>query len=132
MLAYTLERMLTQQAVIERDMGGLDEYGGDEPTNWQPHVTVPCRLWWARSSGARSANRVYVDPSRQVPVSEGGVIVPLGTDVTEQDRIARVEEFDQESERWETLVEGVVQIIAVLNQDGDHLELSVERTSLGA
>ncbi|MGH3265165.1 MAG: hypothetical protein ACRDNS_24590, partial [Trebonia sp.] len=87
MLAYTLDRLLTEQALIERDQGVGDAYGAPGQPDWQPHLTVACRLAWDRSSGVRSADRTYVTPARAAPMSEGLIVVPLGTDVTERDRI---------------------------------------------
>jgi hypothetical protein len=126
MLAYTLDRLLTQTAVIQRNVAAADAFGADVPPDWQPHLTVACLLWWARSTGARSANRTYVSPARQAAVSEGGLLMPLGTDVTEQDRIMQINTPPSEEP-----VAGLLEIVAVLNQ-WDHLEVEVTRVHLGA
>lgn len=126
MLTYTLERLLTQQAVIERDMSVPGPGGSTGRPDWQEHLVVPCRLWWFQSSGARSAQRTYVDPARTVPLSEGGMLLPLGTDVTEKDRIARVLHAN-----GDVYIEGHLIIDAVLAQD-DHMELNIDRAHLGA
>lgn len=126
LVGYTLEKLLIQQAVIERDASLSDWWGGDDGPNWQPHITVACRLWWDKSSGARSANREYVSVSRDVPVSEGGMLLPSGTDVTQADRITQV--LDATGNLYIT---GIFEIVAVLNEQ-THMEIDVQRTQLGA
>jgi hypothetical protein len=126
MLAYTLTRLLTMQALIQRDVAGIDGYGAAAGHDWQPHLTVPCRLWWFRGEGIRSAQRLYVDPARLVPVDEGGLLIPLGVDVTEQDRVSGL--LDKAGEPY---IDGPFTITAV-NAQEDHAELMVLRTQMGA
>lgn len=126
MLAYTQARLLIQTADIVRNTAGFDAFGAEEAANWQPHLTVPCRAWWTRSSGARSANRVYVDPAREAPVQEGGLMVALGTDVTESDRIMGIANAN-----GTPFLDGLFQITAVLVFD-DHMELNMLRVQSGA
>lgn len=123
---YTINRLLIQQAVLERDVAQDDRYGGQNPPEWEELATVPCRLYWDKSTGARSANRTYVSVSREVPISEGGMIIPSGTDVTEEDRVVRVL-----TSTGDLFVDGIFEIVAVINQF-THFELSVQRTGLGA
>lgn len=130
MLSYTLTRMLTQRAVIQRDSGEVDAYGADGTPDWQDYLTVPCRLAWAKSEGARSASRTFITPARTAPVSEGGVLVPLGTPVTETDRVARILQWDPVMGSWEPYIDGIFMISMVLTNE-HHVELSVSRTHLG-
>lgn len=131
-LAYTLNRMLVEQAVIERNMAGADRYGADQPDAWQTHLTVACLSWWDRSTGVRSANRTYVDPAREVPIAQGGMLLPLGTDVTEKDRIAVINVRDPISGEWVPGIAGIIEIAAVLDQKSDHIELNIIRAHVGA
>lgn len=131
-LGYTLNRLLTEQAVIERNMAGQDAYGADRPDDWQLHVTVACLSWWDRSAGVRSANRTYVDPARTVPISQGGMLLPLGTDVTEKDRITQINVYDPVEGEWVPGVVGIIEIAAILDQSTDHLEVNIIRAHLGA
>ena len=124
--AYTLSRLMTRQAVIQRDQSEPDSYGADRAPVWADHVTVPCAFWWDKATGTHSANRTMVNVSRDVPVSAGGMLIPSGTDVTEDDRILRL--LNPDGSVW---VEGIFTIIAVLNEY-THMEVDVERTSLGA
>lgn len=127
MLAYTLERLLTHQAVIQRNQTGYDAYGAvNGPPNWQTHLTLLARVWWDRSSGVRSANRTFVDPAREVPIDVGGLLLPLGTDVTEQDRVSAINLAN-----GTPYIQGIFLITAVLSQE-DHMELNLTRAHLGA
>lgn len=126
MLAYTLDRLLTEQCVIERNMAPGDVFGASTTPNWEFLNQVPCRLTWDRSSGIRSANRTYVSAARTVPMDEGIMVIPLGTDVTEKDRIVQI--LDQNDN---VLISGVFTIVAVLFQE-EHMELNVGRAQLGA
>jgi hypothetical protein len=130
MLAYTLNRLLTERAVVERDMGQVDAYGADGAPDWQQHLIVPCRMWWAVSQGARTANRTYVTPARAVPVSDGGMLVPTGTDITEADRIPRVLTYSPAEASWVPYIEGAFTISSVVTTD-DHVEVGLIRTVLG-
>lgn len=131
MLAYTFNALLTEQAVIERDKSSPDGYGSTTTPDWQYHATVPCRLWWDRSSGVRSANRTYVSPARDVAMDEGGLLVALGTDITELDRITVINVYNAAKGSWEPYVTGNFTITAVLSQE-DHMEVDVSRAHLGA
>ena len=131
MLTYTFNNLLTEQAVIERDVSVPDAYGATvDGSNWQYLSTVPCRLWWDRSSGVRSANRTYVTPARTVPMDEGALLMPLGTDVLEVDRISVVNVYDAQTRNWVPYVEGNFTITAVLVQE-DHMEIDVIHSHLG-
>jgi hypothetical protein len=130
-LPYDLNVMLSSGehaalAVIERDMGAPDSFGGNNSPDWQTLATVPCMLWWDKSSGVRSANREYVTPARMVPVSQGGILVASGTDVTEDDRIANLLTTDRDI--WIT---GLFTITAVIEQT-THREVYLTRSHLGA
>jgi hypothetical protein len=126
-LAYTLSRITqSQQAVIERDFAPVDAYGADAVPDWRYHLTVPCLLWWQRSTGARSSNRTYVGPNRTVPVMDGGLVMSLDVDVTERDRITCIQ-----NPQGTVVVEGIIEITVILPQT-DHLEVMIVRPHLGA
>lgn len=125
-VAYTLNVMMDQQAVIQRDAGVPDRYGADGTPDWQPLATVPCKLSWAHSSGVRSAQREYPTSQRLAPVSDGMIMLPSGTDVTEADQIIRL--LDAAGNLY---IDGVFEIVAVVNQI-THIELGVFRPHLGS
>lgn len=123
MLEYTLSTILTQTAFLERDRGTVDGSGGKTATDWQPLAEVACRLWWWKGSKSsdKSPSAQFARPQATLNVTGGDLALPLGTDVTDEDRLAKV--VDPVS--GETL-EGPFRIIAV-NPYEDHIECSLER-----
>jgi head-tail adaptor len=102
---------------IARDAnaGASDAWGGSPTPNWQPLATVPCNAW-------TGGGRELVEADRTAVVEDRRVSVPLGTDVTEADRVASV------TARFGGAVvfEGPMNVEAVLRYD-DHLELVLGR-----
>lgn len=117
----TLGQVLTQQAVLERDMGTVDAYGASAGSDWQPLATVPCRFWWWRES-SRGPARELTSPQRTAGIGDGGLIVGSGLDVTIGDRLSRVLDAS-----GDVVQAGPFDIVAVLAQEG-HLEVFVRRT----
>lgn len=125
MLTYTRNKLLTHVATIERNMTLQDALGAPSSDNWQTLSETRCLLSWAKSTGVRSENRTYVSANREVPIQEGGVLMPLGTDITENDRISNIVD-----ENGNELADGLFEIEAVIPQTS-HLEVSVTRAHLG-
>lgn len=91
-----------------------DEWGQPGSPDWQQHLgNVPCRA-------VQEAGREPVDSNRTVVVLDMRILLPLGTDVTERDRVASV------TERGSQLFEGPLAIEAVLTRR-THLELVLQR-----
>ncbi|MHB1950162.1 MAG: hypothetical protein ACYCQK_01655 [Acidiferrobacteraceae bacterium] len=131
-IAYTLDRLMVHQAVILRNQAGYDAGGAQLADDWQPHLTVACRLVWDRpSSSGFSRNQTSITPSRSAPITQGVLLLALGTDVTEDDRISQVQAYDPQTAAWQTYVDGLFEITAVLAEE-DHMEVQVTRVSLGA
>jgi hypothetical protein len=104
---------LTHRCVIERaaNAASLDEWGTPDPADWQPHLSdQPCRAW------ASAGREAVTDTTTIVVVEDLRLIVPLGTDVTEQDRIASV------TSRGDTIQAGPLSIRGLLEHK-DHIEL---------
>lgn len=129
--AYTLAKLLTEQAVITRNAAAVDQWGAQGAEDWQPHLTVACRLFWSKESGGRSPSRTYVNASREVPVTVGGLVLPLGTDVLETDLISQINQWDAPTQAWVLKVAGPIKIDMITNAD-THIEASLTRTTLGA
>jgi hypothetical protein len=110
---------LTHRCTIERDTnaGTPDAWGTPETPSWQPHLTeLPCRGW--TRAGVETA-----DATTTTVVEDMRLIVSLGTDVTEQDRVNGV------TDRGTTIIiAGPVGIRAVIGRK-DHLELVLVRIS---
>ena len=101
---------------IERDAnaGGSDAWGGPPAPDWQPLASVRCNAW-------TSAGRELVEADRTAVIVDRRVSVPLGTDITEADRVVSV------TTRSGALVfEGPMNVSAVVRFE-DHVELSLER-----
>jgi hypothetical protein len=98
--------MLERDANADTDDGS----GNPLPPDWQPHLTQVCRFW------ANAAREAVDDSSTVVVVEDVRVIVPTGTDVTEDDRIAQI------ANRGGTVLDGPLGIRGIL-QRRDFLEL---------
>lgn len=125
-LTYTLNRLMVQQAVVQRNVATEDAFGAEDKATWEFLANYPCKLWWDKNSGVRSASRTYPGLNRDVPISEGGIILPLGSDINEEDRITSV--IDGAGNE---LFEGIFEISMVLNQL-THTEVFIVRPHLGA
>lgn len=91
---YTMNKLLeNQQAVILRNVTSADQWGANPGEGWQVLATVPCLMWWDHES-ARGPARLYATPQREIALSEGGMLFPVGTDITEADRIQQITDTD--------------------------------------
>jgi hypothetical protein len=109
---------LTHLVTIQRDASaGVDGgWGNPDVPNWQPYlVGVPCRAW-------ATAGHETINETTNVVVEEVRLIVPLGTDVTEQDRLGDI------THRGAVFLAGPTGIRAVLRH-ADHLDLVLVRIS---
>jgi hypothetical protein len=61
---------------------GTDSFGQNQG-DWRPLCTVPCHAWAARSGGRETVSGEVRTVTSMMP----GMIVPLHTDVTNQDRV---------------------------------------------
>jgi hypothetical protein len=123
MLAFTLAKIMVQLAVIERDQAKPDAFGAEVATDWKALSTVACRLWWWKGSKGtdKSASAQYGTPQATINVTGGDMCVPLGTDITDMDRIAKVTSLS-----GDLVEEGPFRVLSV-NQYETHIELSLER-----
>lgn len=110
--------ILTHWATVQRDVNaGVVTDGVQASPDWQNHLTgLICRAW-------TSAGREQLDATTSVVVEDQRLIVQLGTDVTEQDRIDGVTD-----QYGNSIIAGPVGIRAVIHRD-DHLELILVKVS---
>src|SRR5580698_9749342 len=122
-LAYTLAKMFTQEIVIERNTASVDALGAAKEAEWEPHVTVKGRLWWWKGSKStdKSASQQYARPQATINETGGDLAVALGTDGTEEARVA------QGKTAARALIGKCPFRVRSVNPDEDHLELSLER-----
>lgn len=84
-MRVTFERNFSQLPARNTDVDGF----GQKLSDWSELCTVPC--WaWAGASGGKSTT---VGDARTITMDSPGMIVPLHTDVTTQDRVQAV--FDK-------------------------------------
>jgi len=120
-LAYTLNRLLTQQAPIERDTATTDAFGGETKAKREVVETVRCRFWWWRESGSRSPSREYATPERTINFTGGGILLELDANVKDGDHVANIQDPD-----GNVLVDGPFRVIAVQLLE-DHREAALMR-----
>lgn len=120
-LAYTLDRLLIQQAPVERDEGELDEFSGEPKADRQVIGTVRCRFWWWRESGSRSPSREYATPERTIHFTGGGVLLEPGADVQPGDHLAAIQDPDGNE-----IVHGPFRVVSFEVVE-DHLEAALMR-----
>lgn len=120
-LDYTLNRMLIQQAPVERDVAVLDDLGGEAKADRQVVATVRCRFWWWRESGSRSPSREYATPERTIHFTGGGALLEPGADVKAGDHLANILDED-----GEVVVFGPFRVVS-FEVIEDHLECALMR-----
>jgi hypothetical protein len=106
---------LTDRCTIERDSsaGTSGAWGQPDAPSWGPHLTDhPCRAWV-------DSGREPIEDGKSVVLVDRRLSLPLGTDVTESDRIASV------TRRGVQVFDGPMNVRTVLTYP-DHLELSLE------
>ena len=108
---------LVHRATVQRDAStGIDAMGNKDVPDWQTHISdLPC-FYWA------TAGSEMTDATTQVVLQDMRLLVKLGTDVTEKDRIGDI------TNRGDVIVNGSIGIRAVLAHE-DHLELILVRIS---
>lgn len=109
---------LTHVTTIQRDTNAGSVIDGvQQAPSWSDHLTdLPCRAW-------TSTGREQLDPTTSIVVEDMRCVVPLGTDVTEQDRLNGVTDA-----YGQTVIDGLAGIRAVIARK-DHLELTLVRIS---
>jgi len=108
---------LIHRTTVQRDAsvaGTPNDWGTPQAPDWQNHLTdVPCLGW-------TNTGREQIDATTSVVVEDMRCIVPLGTDVSELDRLSDV------TYRGEVVISGPVGVRAVVVRR-DHLELVLVR-----
>lgn len=104
---------LIHRCTIERDTAPASTDGWEGTPVWQPHLTGLLCRWWVRDG-----REEVKDGQTVVPLTETRLIVPLGTDVTERDRVTSV------TYRGGTVQDGPLGIRAVLVRR-DRIELAL-------
>lgn len=85
-----LERVLTMEVDLERDIATADDYGAEIAKDWQPLATVACFLWWGNGAAATRLGQPQQRPEQTVDLSVGGIVLPGALDLTDRDQIIQV------------------------------------------
>lgn len=102
---------LTHTCTIQRSTATTDDWGNPGPPVWADHlVDQPCRHW------ATAGREVVANTTTVVVVEDLRLLLPLGTDVTEADRVTSI------LYRGGTVQDGPLDIRGLLAHQ-DHLEL---------
>lgn len=114
----TARSRMTQRTRVERlTPGAIDDSGNPSPGTWAEHIAaLPCWLYG-------SAERESVTEEKTAVVTDLKALVPLGTDITEQDRLNQVVD-----RRGNVIEPGLLEIDTVLYQRS-HLALTLVRVS---
>jgi hypothetical protein len=113
-MRVTFERNFSQLTARNTDVDGF----GQKLSDWRELSTVSCWAWAGRSGGKSTT----VGEVRTLTKDSPGMIVPLHTDVNEQDRVQAV--FD----RAGAVVFGIMGIDGV-TQRQTHIELTLRAVS---
>lgn len=106
---------MTMRALVERNnQANPDGYGHPDAPNWVQHIaSLACWLY-------TQAKQEVIDAEKNAVVEDIRMLVPRGTDITEQDRINGVVD-----RRGTSIRAGIMSIRAVINRRS-HLELVLE------
>lgn len=105
---------MRHRADVQRDAAaGADDWNNAPAPNWQAHLSgVRCFVW-------SRTRRERVDDEKTAVIEDLRCMMPIGTDVTERDRIAVVKD------RAGAQLYGLMTIEGV-QRHGTHLELALE------
>lgn len=117
----TARSRMTQRALVERDatdpLVDVTDSGNPEPPDWQEHIDgLPCWLY-------AGTGREQIDQNRIAVVEDLRLLVPVGTDITERDRINGIED-----RRGSSILGQICNIRFVLLKR-DHLEVGLTRVT---
>lgn len=121
MLPYTLARLLTQTAVLERDEATADKWGAETKAERKEYARVKCKFapYVEQSRGRGQEKATSARTVSEVPAL---LIVARGTEVTEQKHWVG-EVLDA---KGAVLMTGPFRVIAVATFE-THMELQLER-----
>jgi len=123
MTGVAVRSRMVHRALVQRDAGGAaDGYGNPPAPTWQTlHEALPC---WYYIPAARSFQGGETVRERGIIVQEPPrLLIPNGTDITEQDRVFSV------SDRQGNVIAPVVSLIISVTPHHDHIEVALRAIS---
>jgi hypothetical protein len=114
----TARSVMRHRCTTLRDHAGPDNWGDQGPSDWEPNLTgVPCYAWLDK------AERV-IGTDQDVMLVEMRLLMPLGTDVLESDRVAEVTDLHGST----TILDGPL-LIDTIGRRLDHLVLLLKQVT---
>ena len=106
---------MTMRAAVQRDgASGTDGFGQPNAASWASHLSsLACWVW-------TPSEREVVDGAKTATIGSHKMIVPRGTDITEDDRITAITD-----RRASTIIGNTMRILSVVDR-GNHLALDIE------
>ena len=106
---------MVHRAVIQRDgSSGVSAWNTPPAPTWKAHLTVKCFAW-------SKTGREMIDEDKTVVIEDIRAIMPLGTDVTEKDRILSI------TDRQSSAIFGGPLGIDAVQRHGSHLEVTLQK-----
>jgi hypothetical protein len=116
--------VMTHRCDIQRNSshgGTPDGWGNEQPEVWSDSIIdQPCYFWFGSNEGAAVT---VMDGQKAVLVQSIKMVVPLGTNVTEDDRVENVRH-----RHGAEIMQGPLRIDSVM-QRADHVQLALTRVS---
>lgn len=106
---------MAHRCVVERDMAvGQDDWGDAPEPDWQVHLDdQPCFVWYERGLEVH-------DGRKTASIDNCRAIVPIGTDLANEDRLVRVND-----RRGREVVSGPLRVESI-GRRRDHLDVTLE------
>lgn len=96
---------MTHRCTIQRDgQSGTDDYGQPDAPSWADHLTSQACRYYEGATG-----REVEEPGKTAVIYEPRLLLPHGTDVTEEDRVTAI--TDRQSNALISETVGIRQVI---------------------
>ena len=106
---------MVMRAAVERDgASGTDSFGHPNAASWATSIAaLACWVW-------TPSEREVIDGEKTATLGSHKMIVPRGTDITEDDRITAITD-----RRAATIIGNTMRILSVVDRS-DHIALDIE------
>ena len=114
----TVVSKMTMRATVQRNVpAGTDGFGGPGAAVWGAHLaSLSCWVW-------TKAEREVIDNQKTAVLADHRMMVPRGTDITEDDRVTAVVDRNGGS-----IIANTMRIHGVIRRD-DHIECHLEEVA---
>lgn len=84
-MSIARSKMVLRATVERNTASGADAYGGDPVPAWGAHLTLACWVY-------NDSKRLVVDGDKDATIEGLKIMYPLGSDITEADRITVIKD----------------------------------------